>query len=225
MCLTVASSMTPTAWKIRPTPFSSPIPTLSVRVNALRKRPKPLTEPSVAWNISPSFVLTLPSAMDAWLPNSRNAADSPSSVAFSPILTRASAKSFITGMSFVPMASLTSPHPFFIRIVESAVAEAVPLTCVSTAVRMTFCASWIRFVWTRIASFAFSDSVKVIPDRRRLLTPLMGSSRAFPSWTALVVASPNPAAAMSTVAWVARSKAAPAMSAVRASWRNVRSLA
>ena len=93
------------------------------------------------------------------------------------------------------------------------------------AVRMTFCASWIRFVWTRTASFAFSDSVNVIPERRRLLTPLIGSSSAFPSWTALVVASPNPAAAMSTAAWVARSKASPAMSAVIASWRNVRSLA
>jgi len=203
-------------------PMSSPVLNL---VKPFLIRPKPLTVPSAAWKKSPSSSFNLPTAICACLPNSSKAAPNPSMVAFSPILTSASAMPFMTGRSFVPMASVTSPKPFFILCVERAVADAVPLTCVSMAVRMTACASWMRLLSTRTASFAFSDSVNVMPDLRRLLTPLMGSSSAFPSWTAFCVASPKPAAAMSTAACVALSNAPPATSAVTASCLNVSSLA
>ena len=71
--------------------------------------------------------------------------------------------------------------------------------------------------------FSFSCFVKVTPERVSAVSPLIGSCRALPSCVALVSAEPNPAAARSRAAIVARSKAPPVSSALVASCLKVRS--
>ena len=129
------------------------------------------------------------------------------------------------GASASPTRSVISPRLFFILVVAVAVATAVPWTCCSTALRIISCASSILFDSTSVRIFCFSTSLKVMPERARAVTPFMGSWSALPSCTAFIVASPNPAAPMSIAAFVARSNAPPASSAVFAICENVRSLA
>ena len=145
-------------------------------------------------------------------------------------------RSTITGISASVKLSKAgrsaSPTPSFIALKASpiftdavAVASAVPPTWVSSAFRIMSCAS--RSLPEVVSSLilAFSVSVNVTPDFASAVIPLIGSFSALPSCTALPSAVPNPVAAKSSAALVARSNAPLCSSALRASSLNVRSLA
>ena len=129
------------------------------------------------------------------------------------------------GRSTSPIVSLMCPNAAPILKDEVTVAAAVPPTCFSIAARTSSCASPILFDSISVAMRSFSASVNVTPDFASAVMPLIGSWSALPSWMAFVSADPNPAAARSTAAVVARSNCPPSSFALLPSSLKVRSFA
>ena len=128
------------------------------------------------------------------------------STAGRPVVVNQLANLSRTGSSFVPTSSLKFPHATRILSPAVALAAAVPPTCDSTSRMMIFCALRVSPDSTRALICFFWPSVKVTPARPRAVMPFSGSLRALPSIFAALFASPNPAAAMSCAAAVARLK-------------------
>ena len=93
------------------------------------------------------------------------------------------------------------------------------------ALRITSCASSTLPDSTRVLIFSFSASVNVTPDLANAVIPLIGSCNALPNCVADCSASPKPAAAKSNAAFVALSKAPPAVLTVAVRFLNVANFA